>query len=499
MNTLPPYALAASKSYQLMQEQARRGVCFDIEAAKLLHIQIDTRIQAIEAEVNPQLPGRPLNSGEMKAWTPPKIQFKNDGSPSAACRKWFDSVRYSAERGKWYGAKVVAEWNPEEALEFQLPFNEPITHILPMTIANQGALKDWVISLGWKPTIWNYKQISNGPGKKRLARDDRGKLIKTTPKFHDKGRVCPGLERLGEKFTLVHLIAEYMSLRNRRSTLWNEEKGTGWLANKRLAFDGRLPSASSGLTNTKRQKHTIIANVPRVGTLMGAEMRSLFVASPGKVMVGADANGLEARIKGHFTYAYDGGEYARKLLDPDFDEHSENAALWDCSRNDAKSPGYALQYNAQAPKFSETLGVPLKLGQAYYDAYWETNWALRSAIEETEGEFDKNFQKYITTIDGSKIVTRARHSVFNAKCQSAGAKLMDMAGILLEDSLQDTAIDAERLIYYHDEYQYEVAPAWADDLGALMCVAIERAGEHFQMNVPFAGAYTVGKNWAETH
>ena len=347
--------------------------------------------------------------------------------------------------------------------------------------------------------MWNYKMEMTGRGKRGLVRDKSGQLIKTSPKMHDKGRICPDLERMGSEIPLIEPIIKWMSLRNRRSILWNEEKGTGWLANSRLPFDGRLSAASSGLTNTKRQKHTVVANVPRVGTLLGKEMRMLFRASEDMVMVGCDAQGLEARIKGHYTHPFDGGAYAAKLLDPDFDEHQENATLWGCTRNEAKSPGYALQYNCQPPKFSETLGVPLNVGQQHYAAYWDHNWALRSAIKQAEKEYDSNFQQYITTVDGSKVVTRAKHSVFNARCQSAGAKIMDKAGLIMEVLLKEQGLPAHRVIYYHDEYQYETYPEFAEQVGAIMADSIKLAGEFFNMNTPMAGVYKIGKNWAETH
>ena len=485
MKQFPPYALSANRTYDLMQEQQRYGVRFDIDAAKQLHAQIDQRMTALEAEINPQLPGRPLNRGEMSTWTPPKIQFKKDGTPSAACLNFFNIV-YNGPEG-WEGML--------NNICVDLPHHEPLISSLPMEVRHQDAMKNWLLELGWKPTIWNYKLEATGLGKRRPVRDDKGQLTKASPKLHDKGRVCPGLSVLAEQVPVI----EWMSLRNRRSTIWNEEKNTGWLSHPRLAHDGRLPAASSGLTNTKRQRHTIVANVPRVGTLMGAEMRSLFRASEGMVMVGVDVKALEACIKGHYTYPYDDGAYAKLLLQPDFDEHKINAGLWGCSREQAKSPGYALQYNCQPPKFAETLGVPLGVGKKHYEAYWAHNWSLKLAITEAETEFDRNFQKYITTIDGSKVVTRAKHSVFNARCQSAGAKVVDMVGIIADKYIKTRGFPARRVIYYHDEYQYDCEPGWDVELSRILVDSIRLAGEHFHLNVPLTGTAKIGSSWAETH
>ncbi|MBL4591214.1 MAG: hypothetical protein JKY96_04575 [Phycisphaerales bacterium] len=364
-----------------------------------------------------------------------------------------------------------------------------------MQMKHQGHLKDWFVSLGWVASTYNLKKDKDG----KPLRDLSGKVIKTSPKLHEQGRICPNLAVLGSSVEVVKPIIEWLSLRNRRSVLLNESRGSGWLSNPRLVVDGRLGAASSGLTNTKRQKHKVVANVPRVGSLLGEEMRGLFVATAGMVMVGADASGLEARIKGHYTHKFDGGAYADKLLDPNYDEHQENAILWGCTRTEAKSPVYALQYGCKIPKFAETLGVDQKTGRLLYEAYWDKNSALKSAIEETEQEFERNFKKYITTIDGGKVVIRHKHSVFNAKCQSTGAKIIDFAGIIINKEISDRNIPAWRLIAYHDEFEYETYPNYAEQVGEIMVKAMEESGRQFELNVPITGEYRIGKSWAEVH
>lgn len=474
------------ETYRLMCEQERYGIGFDVAKAKELVKTIDDWMHRIEQDVEPKLPKRKLNQAEIKLYTPPKRQYKKDGTPSATAYKFFDRVYKFGELNQYYGVK--------DEVKVILPYHGPIIKSLPMQLKHQGNLKNWLLYLGWKPTMWNYKKDKKG----KPVRVD-GKLVKTSPKFHDKGRLCPGLERLGDKVDLVKPIVTWLSLRNRRSVLLSPKTSTGWLSHPRVEAESRLPASSSGLTNTKRQKHSIVTNVPSVGALLGKEFRELFIPTEGMVFVGVDASGLEARIKGHYTAKYDNGEYAKKLLDPDYDEHSVNAQLWGCTRNQAKSPGYALQYNCQPPKFAETLGVSLKEGKKHYEAYWEHNWALKKAIEETELEFDRNHKKYITTIDGSKVVTRARYSVFNAKCQSTGAKIMDYAGILAERVVRKLRIPAQRVVYYHDEYIYECELIYAEKVKEIIVDSIKESGVYFGLNVPLDANGKIGSSWAEVH
>jgi len=476
-----------------MCEQERTGICFDSVRAEELIQELTQKMELIELEVEPQLPSRPPLKSELKAMTPPKLQFKKDGTPSAMCEKWFDEVNYLTRTPKLKGGKRVdngtgywgglknGHWHP-------LPHHECIIHDIAMTLGNQQQLKDWLLSLGWKATIWNFKKDSNG---KEIR--EKGKKIKTSPKLHDKGEICPGLVKLSSEVPFIKDVILWVMYRHRRSNI------QGWLNNPRLAIDGRLPAGSSGLTNTGRQRHKTVANIPRVGTPYGSEMRGLFIASPNKVFVGYDAAGLEARVKGHYTARYDGGEYAKRILSDEYDEHEENAKLWECERKDAKTPGYALQYFCGLATFCSALGVSTEVGSEYFDRYWEANWALKEVDEAVARAWENNSKKYILTIDRSKRYTRSRHSITNTLFQSTGAKIMDMSWAFLRKMLKDACIEYKRVVYYHDEYIIECNPEDAEQVGKLCVQSIVKSGEFFKLKVPLDASFQVGESWGDVH
>lgn len=68
----------------------------------------------------------------------------------------------------------------------------------------------------------------------------------------------------------------------------------------------------------------------------GADCRSLFRATPGLVLVGADASGLELRCLAHYMAAYDGGKYRDELLNGDIHTTNQKAAGLP-TRNQAKT------------------------------------------------------------------------------------------------------------------------------------------------------------------
>jgi DNA polymerase I-like protein with 3'-5' exonuclease and polymerase domains len=59
--------------------------------------------------------------------------------------------------------------------------------------------------------------------------------------------------------------------------------------------------------------------------------------------------------------------------------------------------------------------------------------------------------------------------------------------------------DAQGLIRYHDEEEWECKPEYAHRVGELGIESIKKAGEYLQLNVPITGEYKVGKTWADVH
>jgi len=497
---IPFYLKLANVVHDGWCQQEAYGIRFDREAAEKLLPIVDDRMEELEQSVEQRLPKTELNKGEQKAVTPPARQFnKSTGKPSVYAERFFDDLVETYD-GSWFGVK--------DGKKYPLPVPvKPLYTEGPMRLKHQQNLKQWLMDeYGWKPTFWNYKKVKDEHGKLRPVRV-KGQLVKNSPKFHENGKLCPNLEVLGEMQGIVKEIIEWLSLKNRRAVIKTKDpkKNTGWLNNCRLDADGRLSPRHSGLTNTKRAKHTEVANVPRPSSTLGKEMRGLFIASPGKVLVGYDASSLEARVKGHYTAKYDGGQYAEKILADGYDEHESNAILWfwdKAKRRDAKTPGYALQYFCGLPTFARAIGMSQEEAAPKYEAYWEENWALKEFDEAVAQYWRDHGERYVVLIDGSRVYTRSRHSVTNAVMQGTGAKVMDLSYVFMRKwvaKLRERGYDINRVVYYHDEYMYECDPEIAQKVGELGCKSIVQAGKYFKMRVPLAAEYKIGNSWAEVH
>lgn len=174
-----------------------------------------------------------------------------------------------------------------------------------------------MLTVPWQPTLWNFKKDARG----KPIRGKNGEYEKTSPKMQEAGKLCVNLEELNGE--LVRSVVRWLSLRNRLSVV------SGWLANPRLALDGYLSAGAAGITNTHRMKHTCVVNLPKAedSVTLGKEVRSLFIARPGNVLVGYDALAIENRMEAHYVYPYPGGpEYAIEILEGD--PHKKNAFVF---------------------------------------------------------------------------------------------------------------------------------------------------------------------------
>lgn len=306
---LPESFRAGQASFFLMNIQSIVGIRFDERKGLSLLVKLHNELQQIKEEVEPQLPPRKMKKGEAKEYTLPAKPYKKDGSFSAHMFTFIEKHNLST-----VGDNLLFEGEL-----FPITGGLVLDKKVPMLISNGDDLKEWFLELGWVPTMWNYKKDSNG---KPVREPNTNEMIVTSPKIQDKGKICPNLIGL-DKGDLCAKVVKWLSLRNRYAVL------KGWLENERLAIDGRLSSGSTGITPTHRQKHSVVANIPKAeeGVLYGKEFRSLFVSDNNEsVCVGYDASALEARVEGHYTTPYDGGVRADELLNGDV--HSKNAKLF---------------------------------------------------------------------------------------------------------------------------------------------------------------------------
>jgi DNA polymerase I-like protein with 3'-5' exonuclease and polymerase domains len=249
-------------------------------------------------------------------------------------------------------------------------------------------------------------------------------------------------------------------------------------------------------TATSRCAHSSpnLSGVPKVGKPYGAEFRSLFGAPDGSVLVGVDASGLETRMLASRMAEFDGGAYAKVVLEADVHEENRKAAGL-ATRDQAKTFWYAFLYGAKDPKLGQIIGGSKAAGAKLRASFLATLPALKKVT-------DKAIAGGYVGLDGRVCHAPIQERLaLNYRLQEDGAVAMKQAVVLFCDEAERRWGDQVKLcMFAHDELQIEVSDKEiAEDVGVLAAWSIAEAGRRFGLSVALDGDWKVGRTWFDTH
>jgi len=269
-----------SKAYRLeaifnhiFNEQYNYGCKIDTVLMDKLLVDIAVLIEEFKEKVLNEVPGK--LKFKLKPGTTIKMNVAS-GAYSSRFLKFADSAELSLDQ-------VVGDLTP---VEFE-----------PLNLESPKQRNECLLKMGWVPTEFNYKETLDG----RPYYDDKGNKVIQSPKLtEDSVSYLPA-----GQFMLRYLVYSHKF-----------KLVTG--LKKLLRENGTIGAGGISCgTNTARAIHRGVVNIPRVGDDFGTELRSLFTVRPGKVLLGADLSALENRLAGHFTYGFDNGVYAKRLMEED--------------------------------------------------------------------------------------------------------------------------------------------------------------------------------------
>lgn len=371
--------------------------------------------------------------------------------------------------------------------------------------------------------------ICFNPGSRHHIADRMKTLFGWSPvEFTENGQPKVDETTLGSlDYPEAKKIVRYLTVQKRLGQL--AEGDNAWL--RRVQADGRIHGrVNTNGAVTGRMTHFApnMAQVPAAGALWGKDCRALFTVQPGYRLVGCDAEGLELRVLGHFLHRYDGGAYADAVVngkkEDETDVHNVNKRAAGLNlRDSAKTLIYAMIYGAG----------PHKIGSIVYDDYGaeaqaafdlkypqgnKRDEALARLGKKTTNRLMENLpalgslmalvkekakRGYLKGLDGRLLHVRSAHSALNTLLQSGGALAMKKALVILKQDLDALGWTHGKeygfVVNVHDEWQAEAREDLAETFGTISAAAITKAGEHFNLKCPLAGAWASGNNWAETH
>ena len=346
--------------------------------------------------------------------------------------------------------------------------------------------KDFLLNLGWEPKEWN----TNDDGER------------TSPKLN-KDDPFEGISG-----SLGRLVAKRVQCRQRKGII------EGLL--EIVRSDGAIASCVANLAETGRATHRGIVNIPGAKSFYGKQMRQIFVARPGRVIVGTDSDSCQIRM---LAARMNDPGYTQAIIDgrkeDGTDLHSVNMrAAGLRSRDEAKSFFYAFLFGAGDQKITKLTG---KDGKALKAEFLNGLPALGRLVEELKSEWRKNakqrfnptfnrmeyYDGWVKGLDGRPVSIASEHAILVYVLQSDEAIMMAKAYCLAHEYLNKKGfvygVDYGFLTWMHDEYQVECLESIKFEVKECCEAAIADAAAFYNISCPHIGSSDFGYNWAETH
>ena len=267
-----------------------------------------------------------------------------------------------------------------------------------------------------------------------------------------------------------------------------------WL---KLERAGRIHHSCVLNTNTFRQVH-LRPNISQVPS--AAEYRCLFGPGEGRVQVGVDASSLELRCLGSYLQPFDGGKFAKEVVEGDI--HTVLSEIYGTSRKAGKGVTYCLIYGGGNTKLGLTAGASkgkaASKGKEIRNKIMDglTGFAdLTKAIQKRAAATDT-----LLGLDGRTIRLQGKHhAALNYLLQSAGAIICKSWLIRSYELLDEAGIDYWPLAFVHDELQISVPPNHVEKAEFLITAAIKDVEHQLNFRCALDAEAQHGNNWADCH
>ena len=416
-----------------LRVQEMNGFPFDIKAAEELTKNLMARRAELDVELREVFPPS-VETMKSTWWVAP------DGTKAR-------TKKALVEQG--YPAKEISK-------------GDNVTKEIPFNPNSRDQIAERLMANGWKPKAYE--------GKRPAINEAVLKEIGT-----------PQAEKL----------LEYLLVSKRLGQV--AEGNQAWL---KLEMNGRIHGSvntNGAVSGRCTHRNPNVAQVPAVRAPYGAECRSCFTAEEGKVLVGADASGLELRCLAHYLAMFGDKDYAKTILEGDIHTANQNAAGLE-TRDQAKTFIYAFLYGAGDAKIGSIVGGSSADGKRLKESFMRKIPSIRKLTQAVEEAVTT--KGILHGIDGRPLPCRSPHSALNLLLQSAGAVVMKQG---LVEFIRMAAKPYTMHANIHDEVQFSCAPEHAEELGQTFVNALAAAGRKLQFNCPIDGEYKVGANWKETH
>ena len=311
------------------------------------------------------------------------------------------------------------------------------------------------------------------------------------------------LEKLKGTHPIIEKILEYRQLTKLKSTYCDGlsavvNKDTGRIHskfNQTVTVTGRLSSTEPNLQNIPTR------------TELGREIRKMFIAGEGKILLDADYSQIELRILAHLsgdpvmTEAYRKGEdihavTASQVFDVPLSEVTSH------QRSFAKTVNFGIVYGMGEFSLAQELSVPMKEAKKYINGYWDKYIGIKEFMDTTKENAKKlGFVKtlfgrirHIPELRSPNFNIRAfgERAASNAPIQGTAADIIKIAMVRVHNRLKQEGLSAKLILQVHDELILELPP---EELEKAQIILKEEMESAAALSVPLVADMSYGKSW----
>ena len=314
------------------------------------------------------------------------------------------------------------------------------------------------------------------------------------------------LDKLRGSHPIIQEILDYRQLTKLKSTYVD---GLG----KVIGPDGRIHTCfQNTVTATGRLSSTEpnLQNIP-IRTELGAQLRKMFVAPAGRVLVDADYSQIELRLLACMAGdqamidGFNSGEDIHRITASQVFGVPQSEVTPQMRRS-AKAVNFGIVYGISPFSLSQDIGVTVAQAKEYMEKYFQHYSGVRAYMDgvvaraKADGYVTTLFarRRWVPELKSSNFNTRSfgERVALNAPIQGTAADVIKAAMIRVRDRLLAQGLKGRLVLQVHDELIVECPQEEAEAVQRLVKEEMEAV---VSLPVPLVADTAAGKSWADAH
>lgn len=311
------------------------------------------------------------------------------------------------------------------------------------------------------------------------------------------------LEKLRDKHPIVNFIMEYRQLAKLKSTYCD---GLTAVVNPNTHRIHSVFTQTVTVTGRLSSTEPNLQNIP-TRTELGREIRKMFVAKDGYVLVDADYSQIELRVLAHIA----NDETMINAFRNNEDIHAVTASqvlgipLEDVTkeqRSSAKAVNFGIVYGIGEFSLAQDLHISVKEAKAYIESYLEKYHGVRNYMESIKEQAKKdgyvktmlNRIRYIPELKSPNYNIRqfGERVALNTPIQGTAADIIKLAMVRVDNRLINEGLKSKLILQVHDEL---IVEAHKDEVDKVKQILSEEMQNAMKLNVPLKVDMSTGHSW----